>query len=363
MNLTERIITSKQGFFELEEGWEKFRCLQKPDSFCNSWLWLNTWCNHYLQKEDKLTIYCFYVDEQLVGVAPLYLKKITCGYQLMLLATGEHEDGEICSEFQDFICLAQYEEEMLLALTRHIKSDASIISIQLSNVFPDSLIQRWFDYHCQHWTREVDVIGLHFIAAVGKDIDDQIELLTSKTTKRHAKKYVKATDCYYEVLSDEAEIPEYFDELTALHNLSWQERGKAGVFINKTFSAFHREFTNKLFKKNKLLLFRIICEQQTVAIFYGIIEGDTLYYYQSGVMRNCTLPSAGTAMHIEALNYARKNQLKSYDLMKGSSDSYKAHFISSDQKLLNSTAFKKSFFWLPYYLRLKIKLNRVITFK
>jgi hypothetical protein len=363
MNLTKRIITSKQSFFELEEEWEKFRCLQNADSFCNSGLWLNTWCNHYLQKKDKLTIYCFYVVDQLVGVAPLYLKKIACGYQLMLLATGEDEDGEICSEFQDLICLAQYEEKMLLALSQCIKSDASIISIKFSNVFPDSLIQRWFYSHCQHWTREVDVVGLHFIAPVGKDIDDQIELLTSKTTKRHAKKYVKATDCYCEVLSDETEIPEYFEELTALHNLSWQERGKLGVFINKTFSAFHREFTKKLFQKNKLLLFKIICQQKTVAVFYGIIEGDVLYYYQSGVMRDCALPSAGTAMHIEALNYARKNQLKSYDLMKGSPDSYKAHFIPSEKKLLNSAAFKKSFFWLPYYLKLKIKLNKAITFK
>jgi hypothetical protein len=363
MNLRQDIITSKQRFFELEEEWENFRCQLSADSFCNSWLWLNTWCNHYLQKQDKLAIHCFYVDKQLVGVAPLYLKKIPCGYQLMLAATGEDEDGEVCSEFQDFICLAQYQEEMLLALTRYIESDASIISVQFTNVFPNSVIQRWFNNHCLHWPKEVDVVGLHFIAPVGKDIDDQIERLSSKTTKRHAKKYVKATDCYCEVLSDESALPEYFEELTALHNLSWQERGKSGVFINKSFLAFHREFTTKLFQQNKLLLFRIVCQQQTVAFFYGVIEGNTLYYYQSGVMRDCALPSAGTAMHIEAFNYARKNQLKCYDLMKGSPDSYKAHFISSEQKLLSSTAFKKSFFWLPLYLKLKIKLKKMITFK
>jgi len=358
-----KVIKTINEFETIENEWENFRSLYGGDSFCNSWLWLNTWCSHYLQKKDKLTLYCLYVDGQLVGVAPLYLKKIPCGYQLMLLATGEDEDGEICSEFQDVICLAQYEEEMLLALTRYIKIDASIISIQFCNVFPDSLIQRWFDSHCQHWTREVNVIGLHFIAPVGKDIDDQIERLTSKTTKRHAKKYVKSTDCYCEVLSDEGEIPEYFAELAALHHLSWQERGESGVFINKTFLDFHGELTKKLFQQNKLLLFRIICLQQTVAVFYGIIEGDTLYYYQSGVMRDCALPSAGTAMHIEALNYARKIKLKNYDLMKGSPDSYKAHFILSEQKLLNSTAVKKSFFWLPLYLRLKVKLNKAITSK
>ncbi len=358
-----KVLKTINEFKTIENEWENFRSLYGGDSFCNSWLWLNTWCSHYLQKKDKLTLYCFYVDGQLVGVAPLYLKKIPCGYQLMLIATGEDEGGEICSEFQDFICLAQYKEEMLLTLSRQIKSDASIISIQFSNVFPDSLIQRWFNEHCQHWTKKVDVTGLHFIAPIGKDMDEQISLLTSKTTKRHAKKYLKGTDCYCEVLSDETEIPEYFDELTALHNLSWQERCKEGVFINKTFSAFHREFTKKLFKNNKLLLFRIICQQQTVAVFYGIIEGDTLYYYQSGVMRDCALPSAGTAMHMEALSYARKNKLKSYDLMKGSPDSYKAHFIHAEQKLLNSTAVKKYFIWLPLYLRLKIKLKKAITFK
>jgi len=363
MNLRQDIITSKQSFFELEEEWENFRCQLNADSFCNSWLWLNTWCNHYLQKQDKLAIHCFYVDDQLIGVAPLYLKKIPCGYQLMLLATGEDEEGEVCSEFQDFICFSQYQEEMLLAMSQCIAKDASIISIQFSSVIPDSLIQRWFDCHCQHWTKKTNAAGLHFVVPVGKDIDDQISRLASKTTKRHAKRYTKASDCYCEVLSDESKLPEYFEELTALHNLSWQERGKSGVFINKSFLTFHNEFTKKAFHQNKLLLFRIICQQQTVAVFYGIIAGNTLSYYQSGVMRDCALPSAGTAMHIEALNYARKIQLKSYDLMKGSPDSYKAHFVLSEHKIINFSAVKKSFFWLPLYLRLKVKLNKAITSK
>ena len=120
--LTSKLINCLQHFQTIEKEWEELRLQFINPSMCTSWLWLTTWSENYLCNQDKLFIHFFYNNKQLVGITPLYLKKITYGYELRFIATGEKEEEEVCSEFQDFIINDEYKNEIFNLLNQQIKN-------------------------------------------------------------------------------------------------------------------------------------------------------------------------------------------------------------------------------------------------
>ena len=128
------------------------------------------------------------------------------------------------------------------------------------------------------------------------------------------------------------------EQLKALHTEAWQARGKAGVFSSELFNAFHTDYMNKALRADNLVLFSIADTSGVLAVFYGLVFRDTLFYYQSGIARRSTGPGAGALMHLVALRIARKRNLKRYDLMRGSTHSYKRNYTPHQEPLVTITA-------------------------
>lgn len=349
-----RLIKTINELEALESEWEKFRDLQGISNMCLSFIWLNLWCQHYLLPQDELIIHCYYKGDELVGVFPVYLKKISLGYQLRFIATGEKQETEICSEFQDFMLVNRFQKELLILFSEAINNIPNIISCNFENVLTESMAESWLDTFSNDWQIKKNSIGVRFLIPVEKDQSVQLGALKSKTTKRQAKQYLDNNNCVCEYLKEEQSIDVMFAELVNLHNDSWNKRELHGAFENKTFREFHYQFAIQAQRNNKLVMFKIFCEDATLAVFYGVIDGDILYYYQSGILRQNVLPAAGVAMHIEALAFAKKHDLDKYDLMKGKSESYKKRIVKGGQSVLNLVAFKKQYSWLPYYWKFKL---------
>jgi CelD/BcsL family acetyltransferase involved in cellulose biosynthesis len=348
------LIISISELEAVESEWEKFRVLQGISNMCLSFIWLNLWCKHYLLPQDKLIIHCYYDEDKLVGIFPVYLKKISMGYQLRFIATGEVKQAEICSEFQDFMLVNTFQQELLSLFSQAINTIPNIISCTFNNVLTDSIVESWLDTFSSVWRVKKKSIGIRYVVLVEKDQSAQLGALKSKTTKKQAKQYLDNNDCVCEYLTDKQSLDDMFTELVNLHNDSWKMRDQHGAFENKKFRDFHYQFATEALQNNKLVMFKILCKDRTLAIFYGVIDGDILYYYQSGILRQSVLPAAGVAMHIEALAFAQNNKLEKYDLMKGKSDSYKQRIVKNGQSVLNLVAFKKQYSWLSYYWKLKL---------
>lgn len=356
-----KIVETVHDLEAIESEWESFRTQVAPGNLCVSWLWISTWSQQYLRAEDKLFIHIYYDKQAIIGIFPVYLKKISCGYQLRFVATGECKDAEICSEFQDFIIESREISTLLPLFNNSISNTPNLISYGFDNVLNDSIAGLWVnEFFCHKWAKKRDFVGVRYLLVVEKDQSTQINALKSKTTRRQAKQYIASLDCHCEHLTESDTFDVFFSELMELHNKSWRDRGKCGVFENEKFRKFHIQYARAARKKNKLVMFKVCNNEEILAIFYGVIDGKILHYYQSGIVRSKIISSAGIAMHIEALNIAQNNMLEQYDLMKGKLDSYKKRIVEGNQQVFNFSGYKKQYFWLPYALKLKSLLLKIV---
>jgi len=352
-----KIVQTVQELVAIENIWETLRTDLGNRNLCLSWLWCKNWCDTFLQPQDKLAIHCYFKQGKLVAIFPVYQKKITLGYQLRFVATGEDQQEEICSEFQDFLILPDLKNELLIQFSTAINIMPRIISLAFDNVLPNSIVDHWFNNYSQYWYAKKILLGQRYVFTVPLTPPLSTDIFKSKTTQRQARKYLSLANCYCEHLSSNQSIDAMYTDLVKLHNKSWHMRGKRGVFDNERFRQFHYKFAQQAHHDNKLVMFKIVHNKQTFAVFYGMLDGNVLHYYQSGILREDNLLVAGTAMHFEALRYAQQHNIVYYDLMKGKFDSYKQRLVAGEQHVQNLVAYKKIYAWLPKYWQLKNKMG------
>lgn len=360
-------ITSTEHFAAFSADWEAFRQQYTEGNICLSHAWLLTWCELYLTAQDQLSIYCYFKDQTLVGIFPVYKKKILAGYQLRFLGGGEKEAEEICSEFQDFILVPQYKDYLFSLFLEKVDAMPDLVSLAFENVLSTSLVAKWYQClnnkaFCNKWQITKVSLGNRFIIPVLSDDSHQALALKSKSSQRQARKYISNTECKVRQPENEQQVVEHLKMLSKLHNKHWQSRGKTGAFENDKFSEFHHKIALDLFKLKQLVLFSIEHQEEVIAIFYGAKDRKVLQYYQSGIANCQQIPSVGVAMHVEALRIARTHQLAMYDLMKGGGNSYKKRLTRSEHPVTNLVAFKRYYTWLPYIWKVQSKCQRIFKF-
>jgi CelD/BcsL family acetyltransferase involved in cellulose biosynthesis len=359
------ILTTYQEFKGFSRTWEAFRQQQADNTACNSWDWCNTWIDVFWRDKDQLYIHIWYDKEEVIGIIPCYLKSTLAGDELRFIATGEPTKSEICSEFQDFLLNSEFEKRILMQFTNKILAERHISAIVFSNILITSKAYQWLESLNKYdWIKTIKNSSKRYIIPIKKDVTTQISSFKSNNIKRHAKKFIANTQCHIVTINDNVALNDFYPQLIKEHNSAWRKRGEMGAFEQPDFVAFHRLFMNRMLKKHKLVAFKLESENEVSALFYGIIDGNTLYYYQSAINHESNLSSAGVAMHVVALDIAREKNLMFYDLMQGATNSYKARYITNDIIVVNIALFTKKHHYLMCLKQLtkkvKIKLNRTL---
>lgn len=334
MSITAKVVQSSQELTALFSELKTTTNLYLPFGLCTSEAWLSNWFNHFFLAQDKLFVCYHLVGKKFIALYPLYLKKITIGYELRFMGTGEHENSEIASEFQDFVIDPNYLQQSLILFNQQIKQLESCYRISFELVLPDSICLRWLQtYKKVNWIRRQPCVGKHYIMPIVAQEKQQIERLCGATLRRYARRFTERTDFTVEYCTQEALIPSFFEQLIKLHNAHWQKRGKQGAFVSEQFRQFHLCLAKDLLAENQLLLYRIKQQDEIIAVFYGFYYGKTLYYYQSGISATSSLPNTGIALHLTSIRHARSKKAAYYDLMKGSLNSYKNDYISDGAEI------------------------------
>ncbi|GAA5135508.1 GNAT family N-acetyltransferase [Thalassotalea piscium] len=358
MSLELSVITSLEEFELLATKWESFRRQHNDNNICNGWDWLNTWLDIFGSEKDQLYLHVWRYQQEIVGIIPCYLKTTLAGKELRFIATGEPIKSEVCSEFQDFIINAEFEERILKQFSDQVTVDQNFSAIIFDNIIETSIANRWLNtLSISNWVKKINSVGTRYIIPVQKKQEAQLSGFKSKSIKRHAKNFISNTDYQVIAINEKKALAGFYQQLIIEHNTSWQKRGETGAFENKSFVAFHRTFSERMLEKNKLVVFKIANKTEIAALFYGFIDGNTLYYYQSAVNHDSKLSSAGVAMHVVALNIAREKKLKFYDLMKGSNDSYKTRYITSDITVINASTYTLKYKFIKNIIKLFQKFN------
>jgi hypothetical protein len=296
------------------------------------------------------------------------LKKTFAGNELRFLATGEPRQSEVCSEFQDFLLNTAFKDKILTQFTNEIFDNKNISAIIFDNILTTSNVYKWFEtVDFSNWKKTVSNLGNRYLIPVKREQKEQLSAFKSKSIKRHAKKNYLDTSWHVTTINDALALRYFYQQLISEHNHSWSKRGQIGAFEQANFVEFHQEFSQKMLKNNKLVAFRLEYTNELSALFYGMIDGDTLYYYQSAVNLESKLSSAGVAMHLIAIDIARKHNLAYYDLMKGSPSSYKKRYIESDIQVCSPSIYKLRYKYLSDFVivlqKIRMKMSKILNIR
>ncbi|MDP4536360.1 GNAT family N-acetyltransferase [Alkalimonas collagenimarina] len=347
MAITTEVIEDIQQLTTLNFSSDFFTNAELSTALCTTAEWLTHWLTHYLTPQDRLFICCHRLGSKFIAIYPLYLKKITLGYELRFIGTGEPEDSEVCSEFQDFIIHPYYLNESLTLFTEQVQQLATCYRICFDNILSDSHCFHWLKgYTKTGWRSQHQLVGQRFVMPVAISETDQIKQLVQSGLRRHARRFTERHDIDVIYCNEQNQLEEFFSDLIQLHNSHWQSRGKAGAFSSQKFCNFHKKLASSMLQQKNLLLFKLVCQSQTIAVFYGFYHNLTLYYYQSGISSLSPLPNTGIAIHLIALQNAREKQVGHYDLMKGRSSSYKQQYVAATTPVYS---INHSVFWLSAF--------------
>lgn len=106
------------------------------------------------------------------------------------------------------------------------------------------------------------------------------------------------------------------DELIELHQARWNGTGKPGAFARPRVVAFHRALVQRLVPRGEAALVRVRRGGETVGCLYGLIDGDRLLFYQSGLRAyEDNKLRAGVAGHVCFMRACRERGLATYDFL------------------------------------------------
>ena len=302
----------------MTEAWR-----QLTDNPMGSPDWLLPWWEHYAAQKDQLQLICFFDQEELVAVTPLYLEN---GAHFKLLGSGK-----VCSDHSELFIANDHWRPLVSALFLDWlnSSDApNWHSLQLEAIDalgPSSqLVLQWKDRVSVHQENGDSICSI--------PLPNSWDEYLSSLSKNHRKRVRRWTRQHLDTNQVEPrctgagwDFEEAFECLIQLHNLRRKDLTETGAFESSQFRDFHKEALSRLGARGQAVICGIFVEDKPVAIEYELLNDDTVFAYQSGADMDAELSSPGSVSILVRLKLALGYGKKTYDLMRGDED-YKQHW-------------------------------------
>jgi CelD/BcsL family acetyltransferase involved in cellulose biosynthesis len=319
--------------------------------------WLLAWWREFGRGDGlKLRMVTFRDGGTLVGLAPLSLRLVLHRRaipvrRLALLATGEEEQHEICSDYVGVLCDAGYEEAIAQALARLVVEDRALgrwdelLMPAMSSEDP-AVEQLRGAFEAAGAQVSVAETGRCPYVALPKTWEEYLKMLEGSSryvvtrAMRELEKW--AGKGGFELLR--ANTPEELATgrkvLHSLHGERWSGEGERGVFASERFARFHDEMMPQLLagKDGQLDLFWLQVKGEPIAAVYNIVFRNKVYFYQSG--RKLEVPKQvkpGIAIHALVMQRSIGLGHREYDFLNGASQ-YKMKLATATRPLVTLRA-------------------------
>jgi CelD/BcsL family acetyltransferase involved in cellulose biosynthesis len=288
-----------------------------------TWEWNEAWWRHFGARK-RLVLLLFWVENRLVGLAPLYASW-HLGTPLRRLAwvgTGQ-------SDYLGPLVLPEYAEAVSEALYRILGDGLRGWDMaDLQQLRPDnSLFSRAARPWPQHPAEFQSLLPMEPCPYLA--LPDTWEKLTATLGKKmrsnlgYYERLLYRTFADAEVsLADNSTLEEGMTALFALHQSRWNARWLPGVLGNKRVQAFHREVAARFLEQGWLRLHLLRAEGELRAALYCFASGNRTFYYLGGFAPEYSKYSLGTLLTGRAIQQAIAEAHSEFDFLRGS-ESYK----------------------------------------
>jgi hypothetical protein len=272
---------------DVENIWNSLQKQISVSSITSDWIWVKTWLETY----SDLVPAEFFVGMQ---------KSVPCGIALVAKQVGRtlpfpvvsYQIGTAGEPIKDRIHMLgntvlsppEHKEEFINLLTKKIFTLLS----------PEELTLEFFNEEdIRYFNNAGERLGIKYNnteeeAYSFKQENNQkdnhlIESFSSGTRYKIRRSLKELGKVETETANNLNQAEDIFRELKKLHQLTWEKRGKRGMFASRRYEKFHRKMIKHYLDQGKVMLFRIKSEKLgTVGCVYLFVQNDVALMYQSG---------------------------------------------------------------------------------
>ena len=283
--------------------------------------WMSTWWTHYGRPPAELCVLA--VEDgrgALVGLAPWFIEPSAGqGRVLRFLGSGEvcsdylslvsqpGREGEVAREIGDWLSGPGIEAWDLIELIGAEAGDPAIRALARQLQLRDYLIHERPGMNC--WSVALPATWDEFLAGLPSSRRAKI--------RQALRKHFDSGQATTHRLTDPADLDRRFEMIVDLHQRRHRGLGQAGCFASRPFAAFHREISARLLALGKLRLMWTELAGRPIAAEYDFVDGDTVYYYQTGIEPDAIKVGPGWLGMIGSLKQAVEAGYRTFDFLRG----------------------------------------------
>jgi len=324
-----------------ESAWNGLLARSDADALFVSWDWLTLWWHSFAGAMSAAPeILAFYRDGELVGVAPLYRRRVMRSGVLpatsvQLIGVAWRDPGPLISEYLDVIAIDAEIDSVRRACVRELLNERAwtewVIGFTAAG-------RQW----CEAFAR-LDPGQRQYVRDLDPQVSYQADLSCGfnaylrslgQSTRRSVwnlrRRLAQHGTVSVESLSA-TEIDGGFSDLNRLHRLRWQRPAFAGSGLE-----FHRRLATRLADRGELALSRLRVGGEVVSVLYDIRKGARQYNISMGFDpsfgRNLSLGLIHLGYAMEA---GAERRVDTYDFLAGSGQrsDYKRHLSQARRNL------------------------------
>jgi CelD/BcsL family acetyltransferase involved in cellulose biosynthesis len=322
--LTIRELSEKE-FLNFKKEWNELLSKSRYLNIFLTWEWIVSWWETF-NKGKKLKILLGYDNDELIGIAPLYLEEKALVNYIKFLG-----DKFVDSNYLNLIAQPEFEKifasQVIGALSddyfiylRYMEKNDSMffdkVHVELSNTFIIDLPQSIETYH--------------------KSLSRSKRYKLKKFEKKIFKEY--KGDIFFPE-SPEKALEIVFD----LNKKRWYNSKIDGEFSPKLKVFLKRIIEKTLNKKLKILVLR--ANKQPIAYSMNFVLGDTVYVYSMAYDATYNIPSkygVGKCLLYNTIKKSISTNKKYIDLLRGESQ-YKKEFCQIQKTNVGVMLYKPTF--------------------
>jgi CelD/BcsL family acetyltransferase involved in cellulose biosynthesis len=316
-----------------EAAWSRLLARSKADILFLSWEWLTLWWQCF---GDALSaapeILAFYRGEDLVGVAPLYRRRVVrSGFlpvsSVQLMGLSWRDPGPLISEYLDVIAASGEVDAVRHACVRVLLQEPAWTECVIGFTVAGKQWHEAFarcDQARRQYVRNLDPL-VSYQADLSRGFAAYLRALRQST--RRSVLNLRGRLAVHGKVSFELVAPQDiasgFSDLNRLHQLRWQQPAFTGTRLT-----FHTSLASLLGARGELALSRLRVAGQVVSVLYDIRKGARQYNISMGFNPAFSSKISLGLIHLGyAMEAAAERQVATYDLLAGGGQrsDYKRH--------------------------------------
>lgn len=370
MDKTNLITTEwdEKTFLASQHEWRILLENSHADHFFMSWEWMSQWWKNWGSRaSDRLNIIVIYMEDELVGIAPLYickssyLKGLIPIKKLQFLGSRYSGSSGIRSEYLGSIVRKDMEVEVNALISREIFKNRGWDEIVFSDLVKGDSFHRVIikdAYNKQLRTREVSSEGCYSINTEGS-FTDYLESL-GRNTRLKLFNRRKALAEYGNVSLEYVDLRESDDLFQCVNEFHLERYGKPA--FSELNIAIVRKVIDSLPESAHLNCSSLLkVDKRPVSAIVNIFLDGRIYNIQLGFLEGLDKRISLGTLHLGyTIEMAfESEEITSFDLLagEGKSSNYKSHLAHQHSTLESIQILKNPTIRLLYFVNDSLKGN------